>query len=151
MRTSQAGIDVIKFYEGWSASVYRCAANYVTIGYGSCYDDKGRPISATANNITKERGESYLRYSVQGVEKAISRLVLTRAELTQGMFDATVSLTYNIGTGAFQRSTIRQRLIRGDFEGAADIWWQFRRGGGRILPGLVKRRETERQLFCSDW
>ena len=88
---------------------------------------------------------------MQGVERAISRLVLTRAELTQGMFDATVSLTYNIATVALQRSTIRQRLMRGEYEGAAVIWWQFRRGGGRILPGLVKCRETERQLFCSDW
>jgi lysozyme len=66
------------------------------------------------------------------------------------MFDASCSLAYNIGTGAFARSTIRQRLARGDYYGAADIWWQFRRGGGRILPGLVRRRAAEKELFLSD-
>jgi len=151
MKTSTAGIEIIKHYEGWSASIYVCPAGYITQGFGSCFDDRGNPISPKAKDIDEKQGERYLRYAVSAVEGAIGRLVLTKAELTQGMFDASVSLAYNIGTGAFQRSVIRQRLMRGEYADAADIWWQWRRGGGRILPGLVKRRETERQLFCSDW
>jgi lysozyme len=151
MKISSRGLEIIQHFEGWSASVYRCSAGYITQGWGSCYDDRGLPIAPDADDIDKVTGESYLRYACRHVEEAITRLVLTRAQLTQGMFDASCSLAYNIGTGAFARSTIRQRLARGDYEGAADIWWQFRRGGGRILPGLVRRRAAEKELFLGDY
>ena len=149
MRINDVGLDIIKYYEGWSSAVYCCPSNRWTIGFGSCWDDRGHPITADTPDITRDKGAAYLKREVRHVEKAIASLVLSRAELTPNMFSACCSLAYNIGTGAFQRSQIRQRLIRGEYDGAADIWWQWRRGGGRILPGLVRRRAAERALFLA--
>ena len=82
-------------------------------------------------------------------EKAVQALVSPRLNPTQ--FLATVSLVFNIGSGNVKAFQIRSRLLRDDFEGAANICWQWRRGGParRILPGLVKRREMEKELFLS--
>ena len=80
-------------------------------------------------------------------EKAVHSLV--GPKLTPNQFSATVSLVFNIGSGNFRASQIRQRLLREDHDGAADIWWQWRSGGPakRTLPGLVKRGEMEKELF----
>ena len=77
---------------------------------------------------------------------------LVGPRLSPTEFSVTVSLVFNIRSGNFRASQIRQRLLREDHEGAAGIWWQWRRGGParRILPGLVKRREMERELFEPD-
>jgi lysozyme len=68
--------------------------------------------------------------------------------LAQGQFDALVSFSFNLGLGGVQRSTLRQKVLRGEVE-AADEFLKFTRGGGKILPGLVKRRQDERALFLS--
>ena len=69
--------------------------------------------------------------------------------LSANQFSANVSLVFNIGSGNFRARQIRQKLLRNDHDGGADIWWQWRRSGSdrRILPGLVKRRKMERELF----
>jgi lysozyme len=68
--------------------------------------------------------------------------------LTQNQNDALVSFAFNLGLGGLQRSTLRQKVLRGEPE-AADEFLKFVRGGGKILPGLVKRRNDERALFLS--
>jgi lysozyme len=68
--------------------------------------------------------------------------------LAQGQFDALTSFAFNLGLGGLQRSTLRQKVLRGEVE-AADEFLKFTRGGGKILPGLVKRRNDERALFLS--
>ena len=70
-------------------------------------------------------------------------------KLTQGQFDGLVSFSFNLGLGTLQRSTLRQKVLRGEIEEAADEFLKFTRGGGKILPGLVKRRNDERALFLS--
>jgi lysozyme len=70
-------------------------------------------------------------------------------ELTEGQNDALVSFGFNLGLGCVQRSTLRQKVLRGEIEDAADEFLKFVRGGGKILPGLVKRRQDERALFLS--
>ena len=72
--------------------------------------------------------------------------------LSANQFSANVSVVFNIGSGNFRASQIRQRLLRDDHDGAADIWWQWRGGGPnrRILPDLVTRRQVERELFETD-
>lgn len=67
----------------------------------------------------------------------------------QGAFDACVSFAFNAGLGNFQRSTIRMKNNRGEFEQAADAFLKWVKGGGKVLPGLVKRRQDERKLFLS--
>ena len=83
-------------------------------------------------------------------KKAVHALV--GPGLSANQFSATVSLVFNIGLGNFRAIQIRQRLLREDFDRAADIWWQWRRGEPyrRILPGLVKRWDMERELFETD-
>ena len=100
--------------------------------------------------LTKEQGEELLRRDLAMTEKAVHWLVGPRLNANQ--FSATLSLVFNIGSGNFRASQIRQRLLRDDHDGAADIWWQWRRGGPdrRILPGLAERQEMERELFETD-
>ncbi len=88
------------------------------------------------------------------LEKDLTRfeagvLRLCPAGLTQPRFDALVSFAFNAGLGNLQRSTIRMKHNRGDFEGAAEAFMMWTKGGGRELPGLVKRRKDERALYLS--
>ena len=104
-------------------------------------------MNKSSPTLTKAQGEELLRRDLAMTEKAVHALIGPR--LSANQFSATVSLVFNIGSRNFKASQIRSRLLRDDLEGAADIWWQWRRGGPsrRILPGLVKRREMEKQLF----
>ena len=146
MRTNEAGIDLIKHYESLRRQSYLCPANVWTIGYGATrlWDNEPVPPFTT---ITEQQADDLLRRDLVDTEDFVSRLI--RVPLTENQFSATVSLVFNIGAGNFQRSQIRQRINRKNYDGAASIWWQWRRGAGRILPGLVKRRESERQLWMT--
>ena len=141
------GISIIKKWEGWSSKVYLCPANRFTIGYGSCWDIKGAPVGADHPDITREEGEALLRREISHVEKAVGRLI--KAELTDNMFSSLCSWTYNLGSGALQRSTLRQCILRGQYEEAGDQYLRWVYAGGRRLMGLVKRRQEERLLFLS--
>ena len=88
-----------------------------------------------------------LRQEVRHVEKTIARVV--KAPLTENQFSSLVSFVYNVGSGNFFRSTMRQKISRLDYEGAADELPKWRRSAGRILPGLVRRRVAERNLFLA--
>jgi lysozyme len=151
-RTNDRGVAIIKFCEGWpkGGKPYICPAGYWTTGYGSLRGLNGKRVNKNSPPLTKEQGEELLRRDLAMTEKAVHWLVGPRLNANQ--FSATVSLVFNIGSGNFRASQIRQRLLRDDHDGAADIWWQWRRGGPnrRILPGLVKRREMERELFETD-
>ena len=78
-------------------------------------------------------------------ENAVARLV--RSPLTENQFSAVCCLVYNVGSGKFRSSTIRMKLNRKDYEGAANEFWKWRRAGGKILRGLVRRRKEEELLF----
>ena len=148
-KTTQRGIDIIKFCEGWpkGGKPYVCPAGYWTTGYGSLRGLDGKRVNKNSPTLTKAQGEALLRRDLAMTEKAVHRLCGPR--LNKNEFSATVSLVFNIGSGNFRASQIRSRILRDDLEGAAEIWWQWRRGGParRILPGLVKRRAMEVELF----
>lgn len=78
----------------------------------------------------------------QGVARACPSVVDR-----QGMFDALVSFSFNVGLGNLQRSTLRMKINRGEYESAAEEFLKWTKAGGRILPGLVKRRQDEKSLF----
>lgn len=144
---NEAGMDIIKTFEGWSSSVYQCSAGRWTIGWGSTWDHKGNPITSKQSDIDKEYGTVLLRREVSHVEKAIRRLIT--AELTENMFSALGSFAYNVGTGNLQRSTLRMKLNRGQYEDAADEFPKWRRAGGQVLRGLIRRRKKEKELFLT--
>ena len=145
MKINDAGLYIIKKYEGFSPSVYICPAGRYTIGYGSTWDRTGDPVTPEHPDITIEDAERLLRQEVAHVETALKRLV--KVSITENMFSALASFVYNVGSGAFQRSTMRMKLNRKNYEGCVKEFPRWRMGGGRVLPGLVKRRKEEVSLF----
>lgn len=168
MKLSKAGADLMHQYEGCRNKPYLCPAHIWTIGYGHVlYQDQIRlPMVSKEGQSTMIRKEYPLKqednrvWSKEEIEKLFSddvslfeRGVLRLAPILsgrQGAFDACVSFSFNAGLGNFQRSTIRMKVNRGEWEAAAEAFMQWTKGGGRELPGLVKRRKAEKALFLSD-
>ena len=141
-KTSNAGLDLIKRFEGFSAKAYPDPAHgwkVPTIGYGTTAGVK------MGDTITKERAEELLREDVKRFEDQVLRLV--KVPLTQGQFDALTSFVYNLGPGNLSNSTLLRLLNAGDYKGAAAQFDRWNKAGGKVLPGLVRRRAAERALF----
>jgi GH24 family phage-related lysozyme (muramidase) len=136
---NQAGLDLIKEFEGFRASAYRCPAGVPTIGYGHTKTARMGML------INRKHGEQLLRSDLSDAESAVSRLV--KVPLTDNEFSALVSFVFNLGEGNFAKSTLLRKLNAGDRQGAADELLRWNRAGGRVLRGLIRRREAERQLF----
>ncbi|PCH98286.1 MAG: muraminidase [Alphaproteobacteria bacterium] len=134
---TQEGIDLIKRFEGFSSTVYFCPAEYPTIGYGHVVK-KGEDFSA---GITQDEAEELLRTDAQIAERAVLRLITV--PLTDGQFDALVSFTYNLGSGALQRSTLRRVINRQNHSKVPNQLMRWVWAGGRKLKGLARRREAE--------
>lgn len=145
MRVNARAVAIIKHYESFRGAPYICPAGYWTIGYGSIRDKHGRRVHADTEHITELEGELLLLEELEKVERYVKALVTV--ELTENQFSALCSFVFNIGSGRFKASTLRAKLNRGDYEGASAEFPKWRRGGGRILPGLVRRRKSERELF----
>ena len=139
MLVSENCINIIKHFEGCKLEAYRCSAGVLTIGYG--HTGNVHP----SDLITQQQAEKLLKVDVErfchGVKKSV------KVRLNQNQFDALVSLSFNIGLGNFRKSTLLELLNDGDYLGAANEFWKWRRGGGVILPGLVRRRAAEADLF----
>lgn len=138
---TQQGIDLIKRFEGFSATVYICPAGYPTIGYGHVVKD-GEDFS---KGISKRQAEILLRQDAQIAERAVLRLVTV--PLTDGQFDALVCFTYNLGGGALQRSTLRRVINRGEHNEVPQQLMRWVWANGRKLKGLVRRREAEAFMY----
>jgi lysozyme len=111
---------------------------------------KELPLRQEDNRVwSKEEIEKLFADDVNLFERGVLRLAPTLSG-RQGAFDACVSFAFNAGLGNFQRSTIRMKINRGEWEAAAEAFMQWTKGGGRELPGLVKRRKAEVVLFLSD-
>ena len=169
MKLGKAGADLMHQWEGYRTKPYLCPAHIWTIGYGHVlYQDQIRlpvvrvegkdtpmirkemPLKPEDNRVwTKQEIEELFATDVASFERGVLRLVPTVAG-RQGAFDALVSISFNFGLGNLQRSTIRMKANREDWEGAADAFRVWTKGGGKVLPGLVKRREAERALFLSN-
>ena len=158
MKVSDRCKEMIKHHEGVRFKPYRCPARLFTIGVGHVlYSDQGRlpldqrdafQLKAEDNRtFSKAEVDGLLSADLQRFEVGVARLF--HMVLTQGQNDALVSFAFNLGLGGVQRSTLRQKVLRGEIEEAADEFLKFTRGGGKILPGLVKRRNDERALFLS--
>lgn len=139
MKTSQRGVDLIKTFEGLKLTAYLCPANVWTIGYGTTRGvQKGMTITAA-------EAERLLRADLAVFEAGVSKAV--KVPLEQHEFDALVSFAYNVGLGAFQKSTLLRLLNAGDKAGAAKQFDRWNKAGGKVLAGLTRRREAERKLF----
>jgi len=149
---------MIKHHEGVRYKPYRCPARLWTVGVGRVlYAIQGRlpldqrdafPLEPHDNRtFSKDEVNGLLSFDLQRFEVGVARLF--PLVLTQGQNDALVSFAFNLGLGGVQRSTLRSKMLRGEIEEAADEFLKFTKGGGKVLPGLVKRRNDERALFLS--
>lgn len=156
MKTSEAGIRLIKNFEGTRFRPYLCAAKVWTIGVGHVlYPRQLRmPIEnrtgikllpSDQRTFTEDEVNALLRADLEFFESGVSRLC--GRDLAQCSFDALVSFAFNCGLGTLQRSALRRKLLRRDYLGAADEFLKYCRAGNKILPGLQRRRIAERMLF----
>lgn len=135
------GIRLITTFEGLSLKPYLCPAGVWTIGYGHT----GPMVNKDTPNITIEEAEAILQHDLHRFESSVLRLI-TRP-LTDGQFDALVSFTFNLGAGALQRSTLRQKCNRREDEGAAAEFLKWNKIGGNAVKGLTKRRLAESGIY----
>ena len=143
MKTSEKGIDLIKGFESFVPTAYRCPAGELTIGYG--HTDKDVRAGMV---ITETQAEELLRKDLETAEGAVNRLVTS--SINQHQFDALVSFTFNVGEGNFKKSTLLRKVNRNPNERSIReefARWTF--AGGKNLPGLVKRRLAECELYFS--
>jgi len=148
-----AGLAILKQYEGFKAKPYICPAGVPTIGYGCTYYSSGKRVTLNDPAITEVEASALLREILVSFEAAVTREVKT--VMTENEFSALVCLVYNIGVGNFtgvktgKPSTVLMKLNANDKAGAAAAFGMWVKAGGKVLPGLVKRRESEKQLFLT--
>ena len=148
MHINERGIEIVKSFEGLALRPYVCAGGVNSVGYGATHSSTGGPIDLDMEPITEDEAEALLIRDLESAEGWVSRLIKTA--LTENQYSALVSFTFNVGGGgALQRSTLRMKLNRGEYQGAADEFPKWRMAGGRILAGLVRRRAAERSLFLA--
>jgi len=159
VKVSAATIELIKHHEGVRLRPYRCPALLWTIAVGHVIDPthatvkyeerRALPIPAGWDRtLTMDEVDQILGQDLRRFERGVVRLC-PAAVGNQGIFDSCVSFAFNVGLGNFQRSTLRMKTNRGDFEEAAEEFMKWTKAGGRVLPGLVKRRRDERALYLS--
>jgi len=158
MKTSLKAIELIKHHEGVRQMPYKCPARLLTVGVGHVMFPEQGKLKIDQRDAFTPPPESMRKHSMEEVNE-ILKADLARFErgvatycpvpLTQGQFDALVSFSFNVGLGTLQRSTMRQKVIRGDMAGAAEELLKYCMAGGKILKGLQKRRIDERAVFLS--
>jgi lysozyme len=159
MTISEAGIQLIKSFEGCHSSPYKCPAALWTIAYGHVlYPDQARlktgernkyPLRTEHNRtFSSDEIDALLEADLQRFSDGVLRLCPDAAD-NQCHLDAITSLAFNIGLGNLQSSTLRMKYNRQDYAGAADEFLKWRKANGVILRGLERRREAERALFLS--
>ena len=139
MTIGSKGLELIKSFEGCKLKAYKCPAGVLTVGYGTT---KG----VTAGmEINLAMAEKMLRSDIAPLEKTINKLGIN---FRQGQFDALVSFMYNLGEGAFAKSTLKKKILAGaDDKEIAEEFKKWNKAGGKVLAGLVKRREAEANLW----
>ncbi len=156
MKVSERAIEMIKHHEGVRTKPYRCPALLWTVGVGHVIDPKHIGVKLEERKtlpipdgwdrvLSMSEVDAILHQDLASFERGVLRLCPTG--LTQSRFDALVSFSFNVGLGNLQRSSIRMKHNRGEFEEAAEAFMQWTKAGGRELPGLVKRRKDERALY----
>lgn len=144
MKTSDAGIALIKRWEGERLTAYLCPANVWTIGVGHTAA-MGDPKPVSGMRITADESTAILRRDLSKVEKDVDAAV--NVPLNQRQFDTLVSFVFNVGIGAFRKSTLLKRLNAGDYQAVPDELMKWTRVSGKVNHGLVNRRKAEADFW----
>lgn len=167
MKVSKAGEDLMHFFEGYRNKPYRCSAAIWTVGWGhAMYADQLNLPNVRKEGYTglirsdyklkeednrvwsKDELVNLFKVDIDTFERGVLRLSPNLAS-HQSKFDAVTSFAYNAGLGNYQRSTIRMKVNRGDWAGAAEAFMSWTKAGGKEVTGLVKRRKAEVALFLN--
>ena len=144
MKISQEGIDLIKHFEGCELESYRCSANVLTIGYGTTKH------VVEGMKISQHQAEELLMKDLEEFEEYVEDLI--DVPLEQNQFDALVAWTYNLGPTNLKTSTLRKVLNKGAYDDVAEQIKRWNKANGKVLKGLVRRRNAEAELFDgNDW
>ena len=158
MKVSQKCIEQIKKDEGVRNRPYQCPALLWTVGVGHVIDPSHAKVKLADRKqlpipdgwdrvLSATEIDEILRKDLNRFEAGVLRLI--KVKLTQGQFDGLVSFSFNVGLGNLQNSTLRMKLNRGDYEGAAEQFLVWTKAGGKVLKGLVIRRTHEKEMFES--
>ena len=145
MNIGEAGLAIIKKWEGCRLVAYLDVVGVWTVGFGDTGPDVVKGLRITQDEADRRLADRLAREFEPGVEKALGQ-----APVRQNQFDAMVSLAYNVGVGTFSRSSIVRHHIAGDYDAAADAFLLYRMAGGKVYDGLVRRRIEERGLYLSE-
>ncbi len=140
---TQEGLNLIKHFEGFKSEIYLDAAGLPTIGYGLLIRKNEHKLFV--NGIGYEVALALLIKDVQSAERSVLRLI--HVPLTDGQFDALVSFTFNLGSGALQRSTLRLKVNREEHEEVPEQFMRWVWAGGKKLRGLIRRRRAEASFY----
>ena len=144
MKTSDEGISLIKKFEGCRLEPYFCSGNVLTIGYGHTKD------VIENMSITEDTAEALLKEDLKDFEEQVSNLV--KVELNQNQFDALIAWTFNLGSGNLSSSTLLKKLNNSEYGEVPEQIKRWNKAGGKVLEGLIRRREAEALLFeGKDW
>lgn len=149
MKTNKAGIDLIKSFEGCRLKAYPDPATGGepwTIGYGLT-SAAGIIKVKKGLTITQEQADAYLVQSMAKYEEAVSKALKMAPTANQNA--AMVSLCFNIGPGAFAKSSVVRKFSAGDIAGAAKSFLLWNKAAGKVMAGLTRRREAEKKLFLT--
>jgi lysozyme len=158
VKVSQKCIEQIKKDEGVRNRPYQCPALLWTVGVGHVIDPSHAKVKLADRKqlpipdgwdrvLSATEIDEILKKDLNRFEAGVLRLI--KVKLTQGQFDALVSFSFNVGLGNLQNSTLRMKLNRGDYEGAAEQFLVWTKAGGKVLKGLVIRRTHEKEMFES--
>ena len=146
MHISPSGIDLICNFEGKRLTAYDDGVGVWTIGFGTTVYPNGIKVKK-GDTCTEAQAKAYMAHDLKKFASAVNNAVTV--PLNQNQFDALVSLAYNIGTGAFSKSTLVKKLNANDYRSAADQFDVWVNAGDKRMQGLVNRRAKEKALFLS--
>lgn len=145
-KISNKGIDLIKSFEGFSSKPYKCPAGIPTIGYGATFYTDGKKVTMSDTPITEEKAVELLKDMLVKFEQYVDSYCVDT--VSQNQFDALVSFCYNVGPANLKSSTLLKKVnINPNDVTIEDEFMKWTKGGGKTLPGLVRRREAEAKLY----
>jgi len=149
MKAHELAADIIKKFEGYSSKPYLCPANVPTIGYGSTMYTNGTRVTMDDAEITEEQATEMLAQTIKGVDKQLKNVLTVKLKPHQ--LAALISFTYNVGIGNFAKSTLLAWVNSNpDFSEIPSQFRRWNKGGGKVLKGLINRREAEVALWIGE-
>ena len=149
MKAHELAADIIKRFEGYSSKPYLCPANIPTIGYGSTMYTNGTRVTMSDAEITEEQATEMLTQTIKGIDKQLKNVLTVK--LPANKLAALISFTYNVGIGNFAKSTLLAWVNSNpNFDRIPEQFRRWNKGGGKVLKGLINRREAEVSLWIGE-